>query len=118
MGEALDHRLFAPGGGFHRYLDLAALVLVRDLEQSLRAVRAPVEYHVLDALAQLVGQVVIDRQATGVDDAHVHAGTDRVEQEDRMDGLTHRVVAAERKRDIGYAAGDMRRREALFQLAR
>ncbi|MEA7187936.1 class I tRNA ligase family protein, partial [Salmonella enterica subsp. enterica serovar Virginia] len=42
------------------------------------------------------GQIVINRQLPGVDDAHVHAVADGVVEEHRVDSLTYRVVAAER----------------------
>ena len=54
-----------------------------------------VQHHVLDALAQLGLEVVVDADHAGVDDAHVHAGLDRVVQEHGVDRLAHRVVAAE-----------------------
>ena len=38
------------------------------------------------------------RQLLPVDDAHIHAGLDRVVEEGGVDGLAHRVVAAEEKR--------------------
>jgi hypothetical protein len=53
-------------------------------------------------------QVVVDGQLAGVDDAHVHAGLDGVVQEHGVDRLAHRVVAAERERHVGHAAGDQR----------
>ena len=76
--------------------DLARLVvLLGDLEQPLGGVGAPVEDDVLDPLAQLGLDLVVGDQRAGVDDAHVEAGLDRVEEEDRVDRLAHRVVAAE-----------------------
>ena len=58
------------------------------------------EHHVLDALAQLRGNVVVDRELAGVDDAHVHAGLDGVVEEHRVHRLAHRVVAAEGEGDV------------------
>ena len=74
-----------------------AVVLLGDLEQPLGGVGAPVEHDVLDPLPQLGVDLVVDHERAGVDDAHVEAGLDRVEQEDRVDRLAHRVVAAERE---------------------
>src|SRR3546814_10196174 len=47
-----------------------------------------------------------------VDDAHVHARRDRVVEEHRMHRPAHRLVAAKRKAQVRYAAGDMRMRAA------
>jgi hypothetical protein len=118
VAEALAHGHLTPG---HRLDDNFAFLLaevVGDLQQALGGILAAIEHHVLDALAQLGIEVVVDRQRTGVDDAHVHAGLDGVVQEHRMDGLAHGVVAAERERDVGDAAGNMAIGETFFHLAR
>ena len=107
--QPFAHRQFAPGQRRCRCpVRASALVLFGDLQQALGRVRAAVEHHVLDALAQFGIEVVVDRQRAGVDDAHVHAGLDRVVQEHRVDRLAHGVVAAERERHVGDAAGDVR----------
>ena len=84
----------------------AALPLHRvgDLEQPLGGVGAAVEHHVLDPLEQIGRDVVVDRERAGVHDPHVHAGLDGVVEEDRVDRLAHRVVAAEREGDVAHAA--------------
>ena len=91
-------------------LGVAGVEPVGDLEQPLGGVGAPVEDDVLDPLAQLGVDLVVDDQRAGVDDAHVHAGLDGVVEEHGVDRLAHRVVAAERERDVGDAAGDQRAR--------
>src|SRR3546814_8754942 len=73
----------------------------------LGGVLAAVEDDVLDVLAQLGVELVVDRHRAGVDDSHVHAGLDGVVQEHRVDRLAHDLVAAERERDVGDAAGDV-----------
>ncbi len=65
---------------------------------------APIEHHVLDALAQRRLDVVVDADHAGVDDAHVHAGLDRVVQEHGVDRLAHRLVAAEAEAHVADAA--------------
>ena len=82
-----------------------------DLEQPLGGIGAPVEDHVLARLAQLRLDLLVDRQLPGVDDAHVHAGGDRVVEEHRVHRLAHRVVAAERERDVADAAAHQRVRQ-------
>ena len=56
---------------------------------------------------------LVDRELAGVDDAHVHAGLDRVIEEHRVHRLAHRLVAAEREREIGDAARDVDVRQRL-----
>ena len=84
---------------------------VGHLQHPLRGVRPAVQHQVLDALAQVRVQVVHDRQRPGVDDAHVHARRDGVDQEHGVDGLPDRVVAPERERDVGHAAADEHARQ-------
>ena len=83
----------------------AAAVVLGDGEEPVGRVGAPVEHDVLDGVAQLGVDGVVGLQGAGVDDAHVHAGLDGVEEEDRVDRLAHRVVAAEAEGDVRDAAG-------------
>ena len=107
VGDALVHRQAAPGGVFHRGRRAVALILLRQFQQPFGGVGTAVEQHVLDALAQGRGNVLIDRELAGIDDAHVHAGLDGVEQEHRMHGLAHLLVAPEGEGEVGNAAGNM-----------
>ena len=68
---------------------------VGDGEKSLGGVGGPVENNVLDGVAQVEGDVLIDAELSGVDDAHVHAGAGGVVEEDGVDGLADGVVAPE-----------------------
>ena len=68
---------------------------------------APVEHDILAGLAQLRIEIVVHRHLAGIDDAHVHAGFDRVIEEHRVHRLAHRLVAAERERQVRHAAGDV-----------
>ena len=105
--SACDRRSSTPAW---RHASLRALVLGRalhllgHLEQPLGGVGAPVQHHVLDPLAQRGVEVVVDADHAGVDDAHVHAGADRVVQEHRVDRLAHRLVAAEAEAHVADAA--------------
>ena len=83
------------------------LYVLGELDQPLGGIRAAIEEHVLDVLAQLFGDLVVDRELAGVDDAHVQAGVDGVVEERRVHGFADRVVAAERERDVAHAAGDL-----------
>jgi hypothetical protein len=84
-----------------------SLGLLGDLDQALAGVLATIEDDVLDALAQLGVEVVVDADHAGVDDAHVHPRLDRVIEEHGVDGFAHRVVAAEREAHVGDAARDL-----------
>ena len=49
-------------------------------QQPLGRVGAAIEHDVFAGLAQLRADRLVDRELAGVDDAHVHAGLDRVIQ--------------------------------------
>ena len=83
----------------------------RELHQPLGRVRPAVEDDVLDVLEQILRDVLVDDQLAGVDDAHVHAGLDRVIEERRVDRLADDVVAAERERQVADAAADLHARD-------
>jgi hypothetical protein len=119
--DALADGEVAPllGRGLH---DLAgAAVGLGQLEEPLgrsERVGGAMEHHVLDRVAELGVDLVVHDQGASVDDAHVEAGLDRVEQEHRVDRLAHRVVAPEGERDVGDAARDLGAREVLLDPAR
>ena len=108
MGDALVHRQASA----RRRLPLRRprrrrLIFLRQGQQPLGGVGAAVEQHILDAFAQGRRDVLIDRELAGIDDAHVHARLDGVEQEHRMHRLAHLLIAAEGEGEIGDAARDM-----------
>ena len=72
----------------------AALGRRRGLDQPLGGVGPTVEQHVFDPLEQILGDILVDDQLTGIDDAHVEAGFDRVEEKRRVHRFTDGVVAA------------------------
>ncbi len=82
----------------------AAAVFFSQLQHALGGVVAAVQNHVFNRVAQFGRQVVINRQLPGVDDTHIHAVTDGVVEKYRVDRFTHRVVTAERERDVGDTA--------------
>jgi hypothetical protein len=117
MRQPRQHRLVAPGLFFDGVLDLA-LDRFGEADQTVGGIRVAVEHDVFDQRAQLGRDFVVDAQLPGVDDAHVHAGLDRVVEEYGVDRLAHRLVATERERHVGDAAGDMRVRQVLADPAR
>ena len=113
--QALVHRLLAPGQIARRrpcFLP-PPLTCSAISSKTLGRVGAAIEQHVLDALAQFRLDIIVERQRAGVDDAHVHAGADGVIEKHRVHRLAHGFVAAERERDVGDAAGDVRVRQAF-----
>src|SRR5450432_1508321 len=89
-----------------------------ECKQALGSAGVAIQNDVFAGLPQLGIDVVIDDHLPGIDDAHLHAGLDGVIQEHRMHGLAHRLVAAERERQVGDAAGDMGVRQVLPDPAR
>ena len=53
---------------------------------------------------QFGGKIVIDCELPRVDDAHIHAGFDRVIEKHSVHRLPHRFVAAEGERKVRNAA--------------
>ena len=118
VDQALLDRLLAPGK-----IDLALLrplpaIFLGSLEQAVGGVGATVEDHVLDELAELGVDVVVERELAGIDDAHVHAGLDGVVEEHRVHRLAHPLVAAEGEGEIGDAARDVHVRQLGLDAAR
>jgi hypothetical protein len=102
-------------------VDLAGLALALDrlgqVDQAFGGVVPAVEEHVLHVLQQFLGDVLVDLELAGVDDAHVHARAGRVIQERGVHRLAHHVVAAEGEREVRNTAGDVHPRAALADLA-
>ena len=93
--DPFAHRQRSPLGRYRIISFLRAVEPFSDLQQPFRRVLATVEDDVLNSVPQLGVNRVVGHQRTGVDDAHVQAGLDGVEQEHRMDRLAHGVIAAE-----------------------
>ena len=116
VGQTLVHGSLAPGEVLRRPGHPALPgVLLGELEQPVRRIRATVQDDVLDGLAELRLDLVVDRQRPGVDDRHVEPRPDRVVQEDRVDRLADPVDPAEREGHVRDAAGGPRPRELRLQ---
>ncbi|TXT35894.1 MAG: hypothetical protein FD138_1182, partial [Planctomycetota bacterium] len=85
-------------------IPLSSACLSRSSTEPVR----PIEDHVFDVAEQFFVDLLVHRELPGVDDAHVEAGLNRVEQEHRVDRLTHDIVAAKRERHVAHAAGGLR----------
>ena len=99
--------MFAPGEILFFGLDALAPEGVGDGEHAFGGVSAAVENDILAGLAQFKRNLLIDLQRARIDDAHVHASIDGVEEEHAMHGLAHGVIAAEGEGEVGDAAGHM-----------
>ncbi len=100
------------------FLSALAAEALGDCQQALGPVRAAVEDDILAGLAQFRFDRLVDRELARVDDPHVHARLDGVIEEYRMHRLAHRLVAAEREREVGDAPRDMRMGQRLTDLPR
>ena len=107
MLEPLFHRLLAPG--LIRFGSHAALPFDRFgvLNEPLGRVGPAIENDVFDQLLELRLDLFVNRELAGVDDAHVETGLDRVVQEHCVHCFAHDIVAAERKRNVRNAAGNV-----------
>ena len=116
--QPLLDRPFAPRQiGFLLFPAVAAMTF-RDRQQTLGRVGAAVERDILARRAQFGVEIVVDRDLAGIDDTHVHAGGDGVSEKHRVHRLAHRLVAAERKREVRDAAGDVGVRKVFSDPAR
>ena len=116
--DALGERPRAPGirglrGGVGRLPHLLGI-----FGQPFGRIGAAAEDHVLDALEQRGLDLVVYLEHLRVDDAHVHAGADRVVEEGRVHRLAHGVVAAEGEREVRDAARDLGVGQVLLDPAR
>ena len=95
MGQPLLHRLLSPGEIGLLCLLPAAVEFLGQVQQPLGRVGTAIEHDVLAGFAQFRIEIVINCDLAGIDDPHIHAGLDRVEQEHRVHRLAHLLVAAE-----------------------
>ena len=100
MGDALLDRRVTPGDILIGLGAASAAVLAGDFHQAVSAVAAPVQHDVADALFEIRGYVIVNRQLAGIDDTHIQSGLDGVIKENRVNRFAHRGVAAEGKRHV------------------
>ncbi len=106
MLDAFLDQPLAPGQVFFLGLSAFTLEALGDFEQPVGAVGPAVQHNILDQFFQLGLNLVINNQLSGVYNPHIEAGFDGVVQEDRMNGFSHRIVAAERKRYVTHTPGN------------
>ena len=112
--EAFLHGGFAPGKVFFQLLAALAFEFLGEIEESLGGSLVAVEEDVFDSEEEVLGNLVVNLEHAGVDDAHVHSGLAGVVEEGGVHGLTDLVVAAEGEGDVGDTAGDFRVGEVLL----
>ena len=83
-------------------------LIVRDghggFEQTLSGVRPNIENNVFYNCSQRAWYFFVDREGSGVHDAHIQPGADRVIEKYRVDAFPQRVVSPEGKTDVADAA--------------
>ena len=117
--QTLDQRMLQtlgdrPGAPFQiHYLfgSTVALESAGDIQQALGGINTPIQNDIFDRFAKLRLNLLVNRELPRIDDAHVHTGLDGVIQEHAVHGLTHRIVATERKRHIADATAHHRVRQ-------
>ena len=106
MRKSFIHRFIAPCLVF---LDVCCCAITHvtrcDLEQTISGIIRFIENDIFYGFPQFLRQIVIYGQLACINDAHIHARLDSVIEEHRVNRFTHRVVAAKRKRHIGYTPG-------------
>src|SRR5687768_18614726 len=113
MSQALLQRLVAPGENFYILLAFS-LEAFGKFHQSLgrgglsAIFWLAIEQHVLHSFKQLLGNIRINTQLASVDDAHGHAGPNRVIEESGMDRFPHGLIATEGEGYIGHTATYLR----------
>src|SRR5690606_15337150 len=124
-GDALDQRVgdarlhigIAPAQILEVLGIAAGGVVRRDLHQTVGAIGAAVEDDVFHPLLELGGDLVIDGQLPGVDDAHGQPRLNGVVEEHRVNRFAHGLVAAEGERHVAHAAGDQRMGQLALDVA-
>ena len=98
--------ILLPPGQVTRHLRALALpaVLLGHLQQAVGRIIATIQDYILNALAELSVDIVINVQLAGIHNPHIHARTDRMEEENRVHGPTHRLIATEGERDVRQPA--------------
>ena len=106
----------------HSSSTTSGLVLLFDglgeFDQALGGVGPAVEQDVLDQFEQVLGNLLVNAEHPGVDDAHVQPGLDGVIEKGGVHRLAHGVVAAKGKGNVADAAADLGPRQVLFDPAR
>ena len=114
LDDPLDERVAQPlldgslAPGIGHLLGLALLLdRLGKLDEPLGGIGTAIQQNVLDALKQVGWDFLVHLEHTGVDDAHVQPGANRVVEERRVHRLAHAVVAAKRKRNVADPAADL-----------
>ena len=100
--DAFEQGVFEPffdGVGAPRevFLDSFASLAFKafgEVEQPFGAIGAAVEQYVFDVFEQFFGDLVVDFEHAGIDDAHVHAGLSGVVKKGGVHGFADDVIAA------------------------
>ena len=116
MRKALFHRRAAPGLFLDRRLVLR-LHVFGEIDQSLRRVVASIEKHILHPQEQFRLDRFVNRELPRVHDPDVQPGANRVIEKRGVHRFAHRIVAAERERNVADATACARTRKIGFDPA-
>ena len=105
IGETFTHRQLAPRKRRGRNRR-GTLHIGGHFEQSLGGIGATVEHQVFHAFEQRRRNIGVERERTGIHDAHIHAGIHGVVEEHGVDRFAQRVIAAEGEADVTHSAAD------------
>ena len=70
-------------------------------DQAFSGVGAAVEDDILDEIAKFRFDFLVHLEHSGIDDTHVHAGLNGMEEESAVHGFPHRIITSETERNIG-----------------
>ena len=115
MFEAFIDGQFAPLiiDDFRFGLAVAA-IFIRNIQKAVRRIGAAVQNNILNPLAQLIGDIIINRQLTRIDNRHIETCRNGVIEKDRMHGFAHRIISAKGETDIRQSARNPRMRQIGF----
>src|SRR5919197_1382185 len=73
-----------------------------------------IEKHIFNALQEILGDLLVDAELAGIDDAHVHARLNTMIKKGRMYSLAHDIIAAKREGDVADTARNQRIRQVML----
>ena len=117
VAEAFFHRSLPPGV-FQRFSLVLLFHRFGESDQPLGGIGTSVQQYILNQLQQVLGDFLIHRKLSGIDDAHVHARLDGMIKKRRVHRLAHHVITAKRKGDIAHTTTDLAARQGGLNYAR
>ncbi len=101
------NRSVSPGKVFAALLLSGPLDRLGKLQQSIGRIGATIQKHVFDMFQQFRGNLLVDFQLSRVDDSHVQACFDGVEQKGTVHRFANAIIATKAEADIADAAAGL-----------